>query len=737
MKIKKIYPLILKTKFLLLFSIISSFGISQNLNFTRHWEDLGPYVLPTSKNNSPTAGTGPIEFIKVSQNNSNNLLAGSLFGGLFYSENGGESWLNAGSDSWSYSTCSWASFHPDNDSIWFATSIIEGENGKPGKIGKLGGVYKSINKGLTWMKIGNYSHFGGSPYTKLMGIRFHPTDHNKLYALTSKGLYFTEDCSSNNITWFKVNEVKGLVYDVAFHNGNICISSVYKNKWTVHLADGYQLKPINKFINESREIAHVTIESSKDYFYFLVDFKSGKDEIWQYDQANKDFEVVCTKGRTTFGAGYTFAINPFNEDEIVIGNGLRVRKWVISEGAFESFGNNYHVDVEHVAFDPKNRGVIYIGTHGGVYKTINDGIDWQFKSEGIGIAEVFGMAVSETNPEQIVIGLNHDGSVIRTKTEGEKEYTWKLINGGDALLPLINPNSENEVYTSNQYTGGGLYFSEDKGENNINIHKVNGIKTAGWSMACVLHPTIDSILFFNFLHPKGVNNSNIDAARSFRNGKKGTAHPISNFKTSHGFEKYMVYSLFNSVHHPDILLAYVLVDAKNKKGKMVKEHRLFLNDNCLDTVNAIMNWREIELPRKAWLGDVVMDSKRWNKMYFSYVVGEKPNIDDPTKKGMVFYGKYKKSTLVQTRDWDISANIPSSMGGKYNLVYTSHKSVFVATRTGVYFGNSSTLKGGKPWQKIGVGLPNCRVYGLHYHEGQQLLTVGLKGRGVWRIYLGD
>ena len=60
--------------------------------------------------------------------------------------------------------------------------------------------------------------------------------------------------------------------------------------------------------------------------------------------------------------------------------------------------------------------------------------------------------------------------------------------------------------------------------------------------------------------------------------------------------------------------------------------------------------------------------------------------------------------------------------------------LFIATVTGVYAGTSRSLKGKSRWQTIGTDLPHCKVYSLLYNESQNVLTLGLFGRGVWQYY---
>ncbi|MFK8044346.1 MAG: hypothetical protein AB8B72_02535 [Crocinitomicaceae bacterium] len=723
--------MILKIKYIVtLFCLVGFLTYSQNVVLTNQWEEIGPFDNPIARSQT-AAGLGPVEFIQISKKTPSLMIAGSLMGGLFYSENSGDTWENGGSDSWESSNCGWAVISPLDDNMWFGVSIRDGYNGGPGDIGKNGGIYRTKNKGVTWESVAKYSVFENATNTIIYGLRFHPTQPDKMYVLTSKGLFFTEDYSADYLEWTKVKYVKGSVYDLELTKKNLCFSVKYKQSWKVVVSEGQKLVPIPEITSEKREIKHITIEKSNNLFYFLIDFKTGKDEVWKYNPISKNVEVICKSASVTYGAGYTFAINPFDSNEIMIGHGLRVRKWLIAEQKFENLDNNYHVDVECVVYHPAIKNLLYIGTHGGVFKSSDSGENWQFKSYGFGNSEVLGMAVSGSDPNVIAIGLFHGGTLLRADWAKNGTYKWKQVNGGDALVPIINPNADSIVYTSNQYSGGGLFYSTDTAQHNKLLHYRKNYGTPGWSIDAKLHPKADSVLFFNFRHQEGASKGNVDVIRSVSPHITDSMEVISNFKITHNIDKYKVYGLFTSDFHPDILLAYI-ISKHTVKGKSKNRHRLFMLPNSLDTSAAISKqWVELELPRNDWIGDISLDPKKWFKMYITYSAGVPVKSSSPDDKGMIYHAKYKKSNYVLKRNWDISASIPSAKGGSRNLIITANKNVFVATSTGVYYGTKSTLKGGKSWQKVGNGLPNIKVSGLHYDESNQILILSYNGRGVW------
>jgi hypothetical protein len=720
----------------LVFVLSNFIGLTQNYDLNNQWYSIGPEELPSPDSRASAKGIGPIEFIRTTPLEKGLLLAGSLTGGLFYSTDGGEYWLNSGSDNWTNSTSTWADFYPQNQNTWFASSHEKSSKSGKGELGYFGGIHRTFDKGVSWKIIGDYNSFGGQKQVKIYKTVFHPTQIKKMYVVSSKGLFYTNDCLAQDVKWLKDKTFTGETFDLIFVGNRMFVSTKKDKECVLRMDDKFmssfeELNPSN--------IAQYTFAKDTYNLYLLINYKVGSDKIYRYNYFDDNFVLISKSQSVSFGSGRVFEVNPHNKNEILVGVSLRLKKWNISANKFERLGTDYHVDVEFVTFDPFDENIIYMANHGGVYISYDKGKSWESKSKGLGVAEVLGMAVGKTDPNQVVIGTYHDGSSVYANWDNDGKYYWKNVNGGDALIPLINPKNNAEVYTSNQYSGGGIYYSSDTAKSVTNIHSKNGLKTTGWEMAASLHPVQSNYLFFNSKHNSGELKGGSNVYRTADASEKMNAEQISNFKLTHQLEKFSIYGIFTSKDHPDLVLAYILHHYKDNKGKSKISHKLFRTFNSLDSSEVVINsWHELELPRKSWLGDIEVDKKNINKMYFSYVYGDDSNLEYPSETGIVCYGKYKSKNYKLKRNSDISYPIVNCKGGKYNLVYSSenNKIMFIATSSGVFMRESSFF-GWKNWTKVGYGLPHCMVYGLDYNEENQVLTVGLKGRGVWKITIAE
>jgi hypothetical protein len=722
----------------LLLIISNTLVISQNYDFDNQWMQLGPNEKPQEDGRQSANGIGPVEFIKANQKVKDLLLAGALNGGLFVSKDGGAQWMNAGSDDWPYSACSWAEFHPDDENTWFAASNLDGDNNSAGLIGNQGGIYRTMDGGLNWEMVGDKSAFINSKWMRIYGFQFHPEKSDNLIVYTSNGLFESKNCRAETVVWERVADVKGNVFDLEFIGDDVFYSEEIGGKWNV-------IQSPSNDLSKKQEIAFVgalndpidglTLENRLGNPLILVNYSKKGDELWEYNPVKKTAEKILKNLRVVFGVGRAFAISPHNPNEVLIGYSIQLKRYDLIKRRSSSLKSGYHVDVENVCYDPFDTSRVYIATHGGVYLTTDNFNSWKSHSKGLGVAEVQGIAVSNSNPEIIAIGCYHDGSSLRADFNNNREYQWKNINGGDGLIPLLPSDSSGFVYTSNQYTGGGMFMSKDWGRDKRNLHSYNKVQTSGWMMAAVLHPENEQMIFFNYVNPSGEGKGNMDVGRTVDPLEKDSLNHITDFQRTHQIEKYAIYGLYNSPYYPDHLYLHMIHMTTNEDEKPINVHRLFKTEDCTAPEEEVINsWYELELPRSDWISNITPDPSKSNRLYVSFVQGIYGTEDTENDFGLIYQLKLSKKNVLK-READITNNIPFSHTGRYNLVADGNGGMFYGTRNGIYYGTKKTLKGRRDWVKIGFGTPHCKVHGLHFDKKTNTLTVGYFGRGVWRYYL--
>ncbi len=721
-------------------------NLSENYDYItpNKWLELGPNRL----NYIPgRTGIGPVEAITFFDNGTLELtrymLASSLMGGLFFSEDSGDSWKSGGTDSWIQSGCGWAVFHPADYNTWFASSSGNGTSGQSLWIGN-GGIYRTTNKGDEWIQIANHVDLYGE-YTTIYKLLIDPVDTNVLFAATSKGIFRTTNCNTvatpenpDPVIWERVCDY--LTYDLEMKpdNHNVLYASCYINQTT-----GWQLtRSVNNGLHfyslpnqpgvvtdNELEKSSFTIEVSKakpDFLYSDVRINNSHS-YYYYDFAlNTNWITIKTGVTSAMGWGHGFGVDQaVNGERIIVSggtSGIRLTGFNLN-GSLFSVDDPVHVDVEDVIFHPYNVNEVWTCTHGGVEKSVETGQNWQAKYEGLGVAMVEQMATSYTDPGLMLVGLYHDG-VQLTQTPYQQDWNpnWtKLLNFGvDGMLPLIDNKNPQHMWGSGQkgmwrYSSNGMQSSQE----------ISLMNSAYWETRGVLNKQNTSVFFRNKLYSGSLE----EVFRSSNRGLSGENVFISNFRSLlPGSTDINILGFKTPFNNGNYILAWLF----NKvPGNSKAVYRLFRTTNANAPVNSV-SWQELEIPRPDWISGVEFDPENPDIIYLSY--GRSTN--DNASEQMIFRIDYTNPTAPFTTD--ITKNLPvaPSYDNSIALQRGSNRGVYFATEFGVFYTDNNLLqKANNEWSLVGKGLPNVIPHGIELNYISNTLRVGTYGRGVWEIPL--
>lgn len=412
---------------------------SRQLSF---WDQNGP----TSCSFSIDAGEGMgrVDKIAFHPTNLSIIFAGTPNGGLFKSTNAGSSWspISAFIPTLGISGIA---IHPTNPDIIYILSG-DGNSSGGGFVSEYlyrsdcTGVYKTTNGGDTWFKVADFDT-NTAPY-RGRELIIDPANPNVLFAATSKGLFKTTDGGN---TWsLKTNNDN--VWDVKFKPGNSqTVYYVTKNQF-FHSENGgnnFDLAtfpiPSQNFDNATRISIAVTPANSNTVMLFAgKSIANGGDEFVGIYHSNNSgdsffrrFEeenlfnnyigLNVTSGQVNYNN--TIVIHPANEDIILVG-GLCV--WSSHDGGFtwvqetaywagDDILNEYiHPDVHHLAYN--SNGTLYCGNDGGVYKSFDDGDDWDFISTGLTATQFYHF--EKENDEGDTWGGAQDNGILERESGG-------------------------------------------------------------------------------------------------------------------------------------------------------------------------------------------------------------------------------------------------------------------------------------------------------------------------------
>ncbi len=126
--------------------------------------------------------------------------------------------------------------------------------------------------------------------------------------------------------------------------------------------------------------------------------------------------------------------------------------WTSYSGYNKSGAPVVHADKHALIYQPVS-GVLFEGNDGGIYKTIDGGVNWSDLSNGLVISQLYRIGVSQTSSTTILSGLQDNGS---------KKYssgTWSDVTGGDGMECIVDFSDASYMYAT--YVRGEIYRNTD------------------------------------------------------------------------------------------------------------------------------------------------------------------------------------------------------------------------------------------------------------------------------------
>jgi photosystem II stability/assembly factor-like uncharacterized protein len=118
-------------------------------------------------------------------------------------------------------------------------------------------------------------------------------------------------------------------------------------------------------------------------------------------------------------------------------------------------GGWVHSDHHALWINPKNTSVMYLGTDGGVYISLDKGTTWMF-CQGLPVGQFYHVSTDNKKPYHVYGGLQDNGSWVAPSSApgGVSNAAWQSVNGGDGFWVQPDPTDENYAYAESQ--GGNM-----------------------------------------------------------------------------------------------------------------------------------------------------------------------------------------------------------------------------------------------------------------------------------------
>ncbi len=110
-----------------------------------------------------------------------------------------------------------------------------------------------------------------------------------------------------------------------------------------------------------------------------------------------------------------------------------------------------HRDMHDLWIDPNNQSRLILATDGGLYESVNLGLNWTTLSP-LPIGQAYRMAISPLAPHDLYLGLQDNGIFCKST---EPEGQWSQVWGGDGTMAIPHPSQPELFYGGHQH--GNLY----------------------------------------------------------------------------------------------------------------------------------------------------------------------------------------------------------------------------------------------------------------------------------------
>ena len=392
--------------------------------------------------------------------------------------------------------------------------------------------------------------------------------------------------------------------------------------------------------------------------------------------------VYTGSGRGDFGAqaeyDFAIAVDPRDANRVYVA-GVRAFKSTNGGATFAPMGMEIHCDWHTIVTDPRNPDILYAGTDGGVFVSVDVGDNWTSRNAGLAITQYYPGISLAPDASKVLGGSQDNGTHIYTGS-----LVWNGFTSGDGGYTAVNYTTPAIAYSESQWSAGASIYRRDATSFTLRNAGIVGTDRGLFIPPLVIDPVTPTTLYFA-------------TQRLYRTTDEGKAWTPVSVDLTKGSGTITTIAVAKS----DPLTIYV-----GTTDGQVQVTR----DNAVTFTNVSAN-----LPNK-YVTRVIVDPA-------------------DAMHALVTVSGFGTGHVFETKDagtsWiDISIGLvdaPANSGA-----FVPGVGIMVGTDVGIF----QTADGGATWKAGPAGLPNVIVQDIVYAPASNLVIAATYGRGMFTSTIG-
>jgi photosystem II stability/assembly factor-like uncharacterized protein len=690
------------------------------------------------RNLGPALMSGRIGDIVVDPTDRSTWYVAAASGGVWKTENSGVTWEPIFDRYGSYSIGCLALDPQDRFTLWVGT----GENNSQRSVGYGDGLYKSMDGGRSFTKVGleDSQHIGK--------IVVHPEDSQTVWVAAQgplwneggqRGLYKTVDGGQ---TWSQVLDLGPHTGVNEVHvdptNPQILYASAYQRRrhtWVLinggpestlyKSTDGGETwRKINRGL-PSGDLGRIGLAVSpinSELVYAIVEATAGQSGFFRSQDRGESWQRMSDYVSDSPQYYQEIVACPHQLDRIY---SLDTYLMVSEDGGrnFNRLGEaDKHVDNHALIIDPQDPAHLLVGCDGGVYETWDRGKTYDFKAN-LPLTQFYKIAVSNERPFYFVYGGTQDnatqgGPSQTTNLHGIRNSDWFITVFGDGFGPAVDPNDPDTIYSQWQY--GGLVRYDRKSGEAVDIKPQESAEGPplrwNWDSPLLISPHNSQRIYYgsqilfrsddrgdHWTAISGDLTRQIDRNQLKVMGKVWGVDAIAKNASTSLYGNLV--AMAESPLQPDLLFT-------GSDDGLVQ-----ISADGGGTWRSVDRFGGLDVPEFGYINDIEPDRFDAHTVYVAV---------NNHKRGDFRPYLVRSNDLGET--WtDISGDLPAR-GSVYTIRqdHVKPELLFCGTEFGCYF----TIDGGQKWIQLKSGVPTIAIRDIKLQREQDDVVLGSFGRGI-------